>query len=81
MITDFNLKELDKLDFSDLGELSFYSKLADAKEDNAHLFYVKDSGSIYLNTSTTYGFTPTVIVTLTGMPALNADGTDWNYPA
>ena len=81
MITDFNLKELDKLDFSDLGELSFYSKLADAKEDNAHLFYVKGSGSIYLNTSTTDGFTPTVIITLTGKPALNADGTDWNYPA
>jgi hypothetical protein len=81
MITDFNLKELDRLDFSDLGELSFYSKLADAKEDNAHLFYVKGSGSIYLNTSTTDGFTPTVIITLTGKPALNADGTDWNYPA
>ena len=81
MITDFNLKELDKLDFSDLGELSFYSKLADAKEDNAHLFYVKGSGSIYLNTSTTDGFTPTVIITLTGKPALNADGTDFNYPS
>ena len=80
-ITDFNLKELDKLDFGDLGELSFYAKLADAKLDNAQLFYVKGSGSIYLNTSTTDGFTPTVIITLTGKPALNADGTDWNYPA
>jgi Ca2+-binding RTX toxin-like protein len=80
-ITDFNLKEHDVLDFGDLGELSFYAKLADAKADNAHLFYVKGSGSIYLNTSTTDGFTPTVIITLTGKPALNADGTDWNYPA
>ena len=80
-ITDFNLKDGDVLDFSDLGELSFYAKLADAKLDNAQLFYVKGSGSIYLNTSTTDGFTPTVIITLTGKPALNADGTDWNYPA
>jgi hypothetical protein len=80
-ITDFNLKDGDVLDFGDLGELSFYAKLADAKLDNAQLFYVKGSGSIYLNTSTTDGFTPTVIITLTGKPALNADGTDWNYPA
>ena len=77
-ITDFNLKEHDVLDFGDLGELSFYAKLADAKADNAHLFYVKGSGSIYLNTSTTDGFTPTVIITLTGKPALNAEGTDFN---
>jgi Ca2+-binding RTX toxin-like protein len=69
-ITDYNLKELDKLNFGDLGELSFYAKLADAKLDNAQLFYVKGSGSIYLNTSTTDGFTPTVIITLTGKPAL-----------
>jgi Ca2+-binding RTX toxin-like protein len=80
-ITDFNLKEHDVLEFGDLGELSFYAKLADAKEDNAHLFYVKGSGSIYLNTSTTDGFTPTVIITLTGKPAVNANLTDWNYPA
>jgi Ca2+-binding RTX toxin-like protein len=80
-ITDFNLKEHDVLEFGDLGELSFYTKFADAKNDNAHLFYVKGSGSIYLNTSTTDGFSPTVIITLTGKPALNADGTDWNYPA
>jgi Ca2+-binding RTX toxin-like protein len=81
-ITDFNLKELDKLDFGDLGELSFYAKLADAKLDNAQLFYVKGSGSIYLNTSTTEdGFTPIVIITLTGKPAVNTDLTDWNYPA
>jgi Ca2+-binding RTX toxin-like protein len=78
-ITDFNL-EHDVLDFGDLGELSFYAKLADAKADNAHLFYVKGSGSIYLNTSTTDGFTPTVIITLIGKPAVNADLTDWNYP-
>jgi Ca2+-binding RTX toxin-like protein len=80
-ITDFKLKEHDVLDFGDLGELSFYAKLADAKADNAHLFYVKGSGSIYLNTSTTDGFTPTVIITLTGKPAVNTDLTDWNYPA
>ena len=81
-ITDFNLKEHDVLELGDLGELSFYAKLADAKADNAHLFYVKGSGSIYLNTSTTEdGFTPTVIITLTGKPAVNADLTDWNYPA
>ena len=79
-ITDFNLKDGDILKF-DLDELSFYSNLAEARDDGANLFYVKDSGSIYLNTSTTGGFMPTVIVTLTGMPALNADGTDWNYPA
>ena len=80
-ITDFNLKEHDELNFGDLGELSFYTKIADAKADNAHLFYVKGSGSIYLNTSITNGFTPTVIITLTGKPAVNADLTDWNYPA
>jgi len=80
-ITDFNLKDGDVLDFGDLGELSFYAKLADAKLDNAHLFYVKGSGSVYLNTSTTDGFTPTVIITLTGKPAVNTDLTDWNYPA
>lgn len=79
-ITDFNLKEHDVLDFGDLGELSFYAKIADAKGDNAHLFYVKGSGSVYLNTSTTDGFTPTVIITLTGKPALNVDGKDWGYP-
>ncbi len=81
-ITDFNLKEHDVLAFNDLGELSFYAKLADAKADNAHLFYVKGSGNIYLNTDTSYSnYTPTIIIKLTGKPAVNTDLTDWNYPA
>ena len=83
IITDFNLKDGDILQFDSalLDQLGFYSSLAAAKDDEANLFYVKGSGSIYLNTSTTDGFTPTVIINLTGKPALNADGTDWNYPA
>ena len=78
-ITDFYLKDHDKLDFGDLGQLSFYDKLADAKEVSSPLFYVKSSGSIYLNTSTINGFTPTVIITLTGKPVVNSDLTDFNY--
>jgi hypothetical protein len=80
-ITDFNLKDGDVLDFGEMGQLGFYKTLNDAKADEAQLFYVKGSGSIYLNTSTTDGFTPTVIITLTGKPAVNTDLTDWNYPA
>jgi Ca2+-binding RTX toxin-like protein len=80
-VTDFNLKEYDVLDFGDLGELSFYASLNDAKDDLASLFYVKGSGKIYLNTNDAGGFTPTLIVLLTGKPAVNADLTDWNYPA
>ena len=80
-ITDFNLKEHDLLDFTDLGQLGFYASLAAAKDDGANLFYVKGSGNIYLNTSTTDGFKATVIVTLTGKPAVNTDGTDFNYPS
>jgi Ca2+-binding RTX toxin-like protein len=80
-VTDFNLKAYDVLDFGDLGELSFYPSLKDAQDDLASLFYVKGSGKIYLNTNNADGFTPTVIVILTGKPAVNADFTDWNYPA
>ncbi len=80
-VTDFNVKEHDVLDFGELGELSFYPTLNDAKNDLASLFYVKGSGKIYLNTSHADGFTPTVIVLLTGKPAINADFTDWNYPS
>jgi Ca2+-binding RTX toxin-like protein len=80
VITDFNLKEHDNLDFGDLGELSFYTSINEAKQDNAHLFYVKGTGNIYFNTSSTDGFTPTVIITLTGKAAVNAEMTDFNYP-
>jgi Ca2+-binding RTX toxin-like protein len=80
-VTDFNLKAYDMLDFGDLGELSFYPSLKDAQDDLASLFYVKGSGKIYLNTNDADGFTPTVIVLLTGKPAVNTDLTDWNYPA
>lgn len=80
-VADFNVKEHDVLDFGDLGELSFYPSLKDAQDDLASLFYVKGSGKIYLNTNNADGFTPTVIVILTGKPAVNADFTDWNYPA
>jgi Ca2+-binding RTX toxin-like protein len=82
-ITDFNLKEHDILDFGDLGELSFYTTLNAAKVDDAHLFYLKGSGKIYLNVIDTNSgkYVPTVIITLTGKPAVNADLTDWDYPA
>ena len=80
-ITDFNVKEHDVLDFGDLGELSFYPLLNDAQDELAKLFYVKGSGKIYLNTNEDGGFTPTVIVVLTGKPAVNTDLSDWNYPA
>lgn len=79
-ITDFNLKEHDVLNFYGLDDLSFYAKLADAKADNAHLFYIKGSGNIYLNMDTEENnFAPHVIIKLTGKPAVNADLTDWNY--
>jgi Ca2+-binding RTX toxin-like protein len=80
-ITDFNLKEYDTLDFGTV--LNFYSTLSAAKNDSeAYIFYVKGSGNIYMNSSYGHsGFTPIVIVTLTGNPAVNADLTDWNYPA
>jgi hypothetical protein len=81
IVTDFSLKDIDVLEFGDLGQLSFCKTLSEAKEDNASLFYVKGTGKIYLNTNDDYGFTPTVIITLTGKLALNADGTDWDYPA
>lgn len=80
-VTDFNLKEHDVLDFGDLGALGFYSTLKDAQDDLASLFYVKGLGKIYLNTNNADGFMPTVIVVLTGKPAVNTDLTDWNYPA
>jgi alpha-tubulin suppressor-like RCC1 family protein/predicted RNA-binding protein with RPS1 domain len=80
-VADFNVKEHDVLDFGDLGELSFYPSLNDAQDELAKLFYVKGSGKIYLNTNEDGGFTPTVIVVLTGKPAVNTDLTDWNYPA
>lgn len=80
-VSDFNLKDHDTLDFTDLGALSFYATLSEAKNDSAYLFYVKGSGKIYLNTDTTGDkYTPTVIITLTGNPAVNPEGTDFNYP-
>jgi Ca2+-binding RTX toxin-like protein len=81
VVSDFNLKDHDTLDFTDLGVLSFYATLSAAKNDNADLFYVKGSGKVYLNTDTTGDkYTPTVIITLTGNPAVNPEGTDFNYP-
>lgn len=81
VVSDFNLKDHDTLDFTDLGVLSFYATLSAAKNDNADLFYVKGSGKIYLNTDSTGDkYTPTVIITLTGNPAVNPEGTDFNYP-
>jgi len=79
-ITDFNLKDGDVLDFGEMGQLGFYKTLNDAKADDAQLFYVK--GQIYYNVDTTgEKYTPTVVITLTGNPALNAEGTDFNYPS
>jgi Ca2+-binding RTX toxin-like protein len=79
-ITDFNLKDGDVLDFGEMGQLGFYKTLNDAKDDEAQLFYVK--GQIYYNVDMTgEKYVPTVIITLTGNPALNAEGTDFNYPS
>jgi Ca2+-binding RTX toxin-like protein len=79
-ITDFNLKEHDVIDFGDLGELSFYSSLGAAQDDMASLFYVKGTGKIYLNTNETDGFTPSIIIVISGKSAVNGDMTDFNYP-
>lgn len=82
VIKDFNLNEHDMLSFNDLGFISFYKTLNEAKADYAQLFYVNGSGKIYLNTDTSGAkYNPTVIITLTGNPLLNAEGTDFNYPA
>jgi Ca2+-binding RTX toxin-like protein len=80
-VTDFNLKEHDVIDLGDLGQLTFYSSLNAAQDDMASLFYVKGAGKIYLNTNETDGFTPSVIIIISGKPAVNADMTDFNYPA
>jgi Ca2+-binding RTX toxin-like protein len=79
-ITDFNLKEHDVIDLGDLGQLTFFSSLNAAQDDMASLFYVKGAGKIYLNTNETDGFTPSVIIIISGKPAVNSDLTDWNYP-
>jgi uncharacterized repeat protein (TIGR02059 family) len=79
-ITDFNLKEHDVIDLGDLGQLTFFSSLNAAQDDMASLFYVKGAGKIYLNTNETDGFTPSVIIIISGKPAVNSDMTDWNYP-
>ena len=79
-ITDFSLRDGDVLDFGEMGQLTFYKTLSAAKSEEAQLFYVK--GQIYYNTDTSDGaYLPTVIVTLTGSPAVNADLTDFNYPS
>lgn len=78
-ITDFNLTDGDILDLGDLGELRFYTTLAEAKTDEASLFYIK--GVVYLNTDTTgdnYKATP--IINLTGTPKVNSDLSDFDYP-
>jgi Ca2+-binding RTX toxin-like protein len=77
-IADFNLKDGDILGFGDLGELTFYATLAEAKADDASLFYVK--GVVYLNTGTDDKYIATPIIKLTGNPAVNAEGTDFAYP-
>ena len=77
-ISDFNLKDGDILDLGDLGELGFYT-LAQAKIEGASLFY--DKGVVYLNISLTDDkYIPTPIIKLTGNPAVNAEGTDFDYP-
>lgn len=79
-ITDFNLSEKDVLEFNDLGSLSFFSTVKDATAANAELFYV--SGKVYLNTDTTGDkYIATPIITLTGNPKVNADLSDFAYPA
>ena len=78
-VTDFNLKEHDVIDLEDLGQLTFFSSLNAAQDDMASLFYVKGTGKIYLNTNETDGFTPSVIIIISGKPAVNADMTDFNY--
>ena len=79
-ITDFSLRDGDYLEFGEMGQLTFYKTLSAAKSEEAQLFYVK--GQIYFNADTSgESYLPTVIVTLTGSPALNADGTDFNYPS
>lgn len=80
-ITDFNLTEGDVLDLGDLGLLDFsYDSLTAAQTDEAQLFYLK--GIVYLNTDTTgEKYTATPIINLTGSPAVNAELTDFNYPA
>ena len=81
VIKDFNLNEHDMLSFNDLGFISFYKTLNEAKADYAQLFYVNGSGKIYLNTDTSgTKYNPSIIITLTGNPLLNAEGTDFNYP-
>ena len=77
-ITDFNLKDGDDLDLNDLGELTFYKTLAEAKADDASLVYVK--GVIYLNTGTDDKYIATAIINLTGNPAVNTDFTGFDYP-
>jgi Ca2+-binding RTX toxin-like protein len=81
VIKDFNLNEYDLLSFNDLGFISFYKTLNEAKADYAQLFYVNGSGKIYLNTDTSGAkYNPNIIITLTGNPLINAEGTDFNYP-
>ncbi|MEI8237718.1 MAG: hypothetical protein WCG11_11220, partial [Methylococcaceae bacterium] len=79
-ITDFSLRDGDYLEFGEMGQLTFYKTLSAAKSEEAQLFYVK--GQIYFNAdSSGEVYLPTVIITLTGSPALNTEGTDFNYPA
>jgi Ca2+-binding RTX toxin-like protein len=80
-ITDFNVKEGDLLDFDDLGQLEFYANLKDAQESNAHLFFIKGSNKVYLNTDTTDShYNATIIITLTGKTEVNTELTNFNYP-
>jgi hypothetical protein len=76
-ITDFNVKDNDVLNFIGLGNLSFYTTLDAAKAEKAQFFYAKDSGNIYLNT-TSNGYTPTIIITLTEKPAIKTDNVNVN---
>jgi Ca2+-binding RTX toxin-like protein len=81
VIKDFNLNEHDRLSFNDLGFISFYKTLNEAKADYAQLFYVNGSGKIYLNTDTSGAkYNPSIIITLTGNPLINTESTDFNYP-
>lgn len=80
VITDFSLRNGDILDFGNMGKLGFYKTVDDAIANKAELFYV--TGQVYYNTSWNIdNYTPVIIITLTGNPPVNADMTNFKYPA
>lgn len=67
-ITDFKPAEGDSMDLGDLGGLAFYATLADAKADEAALFYSNDTGSVYYDNDVDDVYSPVEIIKLTGKP-------------